>query len=149
MVYVLVCLLIVGIFFNVYRNLSYAAKQKVEKARTKGEEEQCNFPPDIIDLYNKGYNYQTGYGPTGIKSLEKAIEFYTLAANKGYPAACYRLGQIYSSGTDVPLDLNLARKYVTKACARDYPGADELYKIISQKLEIVQKEQQLKEQKLK
>ncbi|RIY32630.1 hypothetical protein CJP74_03870 [Psittacicella melopsittaci] len=135
-IHILVVLLIVGIFYNSYKKLRQMQEEKAQKA-LKEDQEPFPFPPDVIDLYNRAYNYETGYN--GLKSMDKAIEFYTLAAQKEYPAAMYRLADIYAHGKGgVEVDYALARKYATQAAAREYPGSDALYQYICDKEKSVQ-----------
>ncbi|RIY39376.1 hypothetical protein CKF58_02235 [Psittacicella hinzii] len=116
------------------------------KAQNQGNDndEQFAYPPDVIDLYNRGYNYETGYGATGIKSIDKAVEFYQLAADKDYPAAYYRLAMIYARGKEnFEANLELAQKFAAKAAAHAYPGAEEIYQYVREQQEIAAQSKKL------
>ncbi|RIY36417.1 tetratricopeptide repeat protein [Psittacicella gerlachiana] len=133
-IHILVICLIIGFFYNIYRKIREAQKETTGKAQPE-DLQPFPFPPDVIDLYNRGYNFETGYH--GLKSMDKAIEFYTLSADKGYPPAMYRLADIYAHGKGgMEINYPLARKYATQAAAREYPGADALYQYIEEKEKI-------------
>src|SRR5689334_7955004 len=63
--------------------------------------------------YNLGFYYEYGKGVA--KDLEKAVEFYTLAANQANAAAQYRLGICYQNGKGVVQDLKKAVEFYTLA----------------------------------
>lgn len=85
------------------------------------------YPPDCIDLYNRAQDLETGYSGAPVDP-ERAVDLYLAAANKGYPAAMYKLAQIYFEGRKrIPVDLKEARFWIVKAIERDYPGSEALY----------------------
>ncbi|RIY31970.1 hypothetical protein CKF54_05890 [Psittacicella hinzii] len=136
---VFVLCLIAGVLYNMYNTYKKMKNLQDGKGKAQEQEDAFAFPPDVVDLYNRAYNYETGY--TGLKSMDKAIEFYELAAEKNYPAAQYRLADIYAHGRGgVEVDLAKARKYASQAAAREYPGSDALYQYIEEKIKLEPKE---------
>ncbi|MBR5782052.1 MAG: acyl carrier protein [Bacteroidales bacterium] len=97
--------------------------------------------PEVVDLFQLGFNYENGRGVT--KDLNLALKYYTQAANNGdwraqnavnrlhqspvskpSPASkpvepevvdLFQLGFNYENGRGVTKDLNLALKYYTQA----------------------------------
>jgi len=72
-----------------------------------------------------GVFYEQGiHGLT--KSSKRAIEYYTLAANQGYPEAQFNLGAMYVNGDDIETsadnygscNYSKAREWLTKAAAQ-------------------------------
>jgi TPR repeat protein len=59
------------------------------------------------------------------KNAKKAIEYYTMAANKGVPKAAVKLGDIYRDGLEeVPHDYKLSMQWYQKAAAQNFPEAE-------------------------
>lgn len=133
MIQILVITLVFGMLINVGLKMLHAARNKKydNPQDSQGKPKPERVPKFIIELYQTGYDYETGF--KGMRSLDKAVEFYTLAAEKNYAPAQYKLAQIYSKGKDFPLDMVKARYWAVEACKQDYPGSDALYSYIEDK----------------
>ena len=58
-------------------------------------------------------------GLSGKKNLAKGIDFLKLAVEKGSTTAAFLLGEIYSEGRGVPVNMTLAAKYFRKAAEKE------------------------------
>jgi len=67
------------------------------------------------------YMYHRREGVT--KSIEKAIELYTQAANQGHATAQSNLGIMYYNGEGVDQSYDLAREWFIKAAVQDHENA--------------------------
>ena len=67
------------------------------------------------------YNY--GFGVT--QDMQKAVEWYTKAAEQGLAAAQYNLGVFYEKGYCVEKDLQKAIEWYTKAAEQGDEDAQE------------------------
>lgn len=67
-------------------------------------------------MNNLGYCHEYGYGTP--QNLEKAIEYYLLAANRGDKVAAYNLGECYELGKGVEQDLDKALEWYRIAAER-------------------------------
>ena len=67
------------------------------------------------------YNY--GFGVT--QDMQKAVEWYTKAAEQGHAAAQYNLGNCYYDGEGVEKDLQKAIEWYTKAAEQGDEDAQE------------------------
>lgn len=65
--------------------------------------------------------YATAKGVT--RDLKKSLEYYTVAASSGNPAAQYALGSIYYSGIGTEQNLDAAVDWFLKAAAQNNPYA--------------------------
>lgn len=130
---ILVILFIVGMFANIILKLKREAKttRQVHKVRDNVNNNP-NEDKHLTALYQRGYEFETGYNEP--KSLDKAMEFYTLAAEQGLPAAQYKLASLYTYGRpgQLEVDLRKARYWVVLAIKQDYAGAQELYHYIDE-----------------
>jgi len=70
---------------------------------------------------NLGYLYSEGLGVT--QDLEKASEFYELAADAGYAAAQYHIGRLYLNNTSLGESADTAHDYLLTAAEQDYGPA--------------------------
>ena len=61
------------------------------------------------------------------KSLNKAIEYYNLAAEGGNDKAQYNLALIYDNGIGVPRDYKKAVELYKLSAENDYPPAQNAY----------------------
>jgi uncharacterized protein len=69
-----------------------------------------------------GSAYQYGQGVPQDAAL--AIDWFTRAADQGYPPALHNLGYLYEVGMPgQPADLTVARTFYTRAAALDYPSS--------------------------
>ena len=55
------------------------------------------------------------------QNSQKALEWYTKAANQGHPAAQYNLALMYYDGEGVKQDKHTAKEWFEKACANGDP----------------------------
>lgn len=131
LVKILVVLFIVGTFYNLWAKYVQA---KREALATAGNARPVSYPPDLIDLYERAYNLETGFDADN-QDLKRAVEFYKLAAAQDYPPAAFRLAHLYAYGKkELALDYEQALSYCEQA--GDYPGTAELKTYINERLEI-------------
>jgi len=67
--------------------------------------------------FKLGVMYERGQGVT--QNYQKAIEYYTKAANQGCNDALFSLGGVYYTGKGVPQNYQKAIEYYTKAVNQD------------------------------
>ena len=65
------------------------------------------------DLYEIGKAYCNGENVQ--KDMSKAIEYFRLAAEKGYDTAQYKLGLCYENGNGIAKDIEVAKYWYEKA----------------------------------
>jgi hypothetical protein len=73
------------------------------------------IPSDPKILNNIGVKYEIGQGVS--KNIDKAAEYYRMAAGQSYPPAQYNLARLYLNGQGVPQSKKTAFEYFQKAAA--------------------------------
>ena len=73
-------------------------------------------------------------GLTNQQSLEKAVEYYSIAADKGHPESLYDLAFMYLEGEGTQKDIKQAIKLLKKACEKKHTDACSLLEDIEQGL---------------
>ena len=82
------------------------------------------FYHDILDRM-LGTCYQHGYYTT--QNREKALKYFTLAANKGDAVAAYRVAQCYHYGIGTPVDIKKAVFWYKKSVDMGFKPAYDFY----------------------
>lgn len=112
---------------NAFKNKFLKAKDKTEKIDELCKKvfinlseivknSECSYAQNYL-----GYSYWNGIGIE--KDLEKAIKFYTKAAEQGSVFALNNLGYSYLNGIGVEKDLEKAIKFYTKAAEQGNASA--------------------------
>ena len=91
----------------------------------------CEALVELESLANEGdaeAQCQVGFcyenGKCAEMSMERAVYWYTKAAEQGHAEAQYQLGQCYLSGHGVPKDKSLAKQWFRKAAIQSYLSAE-------------------------
>jgi TPR repeat protein len=74
-------------------------------------------------VFNVGVHYDKGRGVE--QDYGKALEYYTLAAEKGVPVAFFAIGDFYYLGKGVEADTDKAAEYYQKALDAGYKPDEE------------------------
>ena len=91
------------------------------KAEPVAVQEPIDVPQSAEELYKRALAFRSGRGVE--RDREKAVEFYTRAANAGSVEAMFELGHLYKLGNFVPKSERQARRYFEMAYQAKHPSA--------------------------
>lgn len=104
--------------------LGEVVEQDIVKAKNLFELAASSRHPEAYERLAYIYRYGIGDFPV---DKEKAIKFYTMAANLEYEVAMFLLGQCYELGDGISQDLEQALHYYTMAYEKGYEGYENYY----------------------
>ena len=105
--------------FGVKKDSLAAARLFAKDFQFKWLKEQYQKTNSAFDAYTIGYIYQQGYAGEKV-DLEKAIEWYTIAAKMGDPMALNNLGTLYNTGQFFKKDTRKAIEYFEQSASKDF-----------------------------
>ncbi len=76
---------------------------------------------DVVSCFNLGCMYHSGLGAP--QNYAAAVEWYELAARRGFLSAQVYLARMFHHGDGVPVDIKAAVKWYTKAAKQGDAGA--------------------------